>query len=336
MQNKVQLIAEIGQAHEGSLGIAHSYIDALAKTGVDAIKFQTHIAEAESSAYEAFRVKFSKEDATRFDYWKRMEFSAEQWNGLKEHCEEKGMEFMSSPFSMAAVELLDSIGVKRFKIGSGEVSNHLMLNRIAKTRKEVILSSGLSSIAEIEDSIRVFEPFGTKLSLLQCTTSYPTRPEEWGLNLIPELKSRFGLPTGFSDHSGDIYAGLAAVAIGAELLEFHVVFDKQMFGPDAESSLTLNQIKQLVAGVRAIETALACPLVKEPSEEKKPLKSIFEKSLALNRELEAGAEITVDVLEAKKPKGYGIDAKNYTFVLGKKLRTPKKKWDFLNFEDLDE
>ena len=129
------IIAEIGQAHEGSLGIAHSYIDALFDAGVTAIKWQIHIAEAESSIHEPFRVKFSYEDKTRFDYWKRMEFTPEQWNGLKKHCETKGLEFISSPFSNAAVELVEKIGVKRYKVGSGEVSNFLMLEQIAKTGK---------------------------------------------------------------------------------------------------------------------------------------------------------------------------------------------------------
>src|SRR5690606_28216777 len=134
------IIAEIGQAHEGSLGIAHSYIDALSKTGVDAVKFQVHIAEAESSEFEPFRIKFSTQDKTRFDYWKRMEFSLEQWQELKSHCEEAGVEFMVSTFSYAAVDLLDRLEVKRYKIGSGEVGNFLMLEKIAETGKPVILS----------------------------------------------------------------------------------------------------------------------------------------------------------------------------------------------------
>ena len=117
------IIAEIAQAHDGSLGTAHAYIDALAATGVDAIKFQTHIAEAESSIHEPFRVKFSKQDATRMAYWKRMEFTIEQWHGIKAHCDEVGLEFISSPFSNAAVDLLERVGVQRYKIGSGEVSN---------------------------------------------------------------------------------------------------------------------------------------------------------------------------------------------------------------------
>ncbi|RZL16570.1 MAG: N-acetylneuraminate synthase, partial [Pedobacter sp.] len=149
----VFIIAEIAQAHDGSLGIAHSYIDALADAGVDAVKFQTHIAEAESSIFEPFRVKFSYEDDTRFDYWKRMEFTEQQWAGLKEHCEARGVEFMSSPFSGAAVELLNRLGVKRFKVGSGEVNNLLLLHQIAQTGKEIILSSGMSNFSELDKTI---------------------------------------------------------------------------------------------------------------------------------------------------------------------------------------
>ena len=141
---KTFIIAEIGQAHEGSLGILHSYIDAVSKTGVDAIKFQTHIAEAESSIHEPFRVKFSYEDDTRMDYWKRMEFSTEQWAGIKEHCDKCGIEFMSSPFSCAAIELLDKLEMKKFKVGSGEVSNFLLLEKIKQTGKDILLSSGMS------------------------------------------------------------------------------------------------------------------------------------------------------------------------------------------------
>ncbi len=145
MIKNIYTIAEIGQAHEGSLGILHSYIDALSSTGVSAIKFQMHIAEAESSEYEPFRVKFSYEDATRFDYWKRMEFTLEQWKGIKKHCDEVGLEFLCSPFSNLAVDWLEEIGVNRYKIGSGEVNNFLLLEKIAQTKKPIILSSGMSS-----------------------------------------------------------------------------------------------------------------------------------------------------------------------------------------------
>lgn len=329
------IIAEIGQAHEGSLGIAHSYIDALADTGVDAIKFQTHIAEAESSAFEPFRVKFSYEDATRYDYWKRMEFTPEQWIGLKQHCDDVGLEFMSSPFSNAAVDLLESLNVKRYKVGSGEVNNGLMLEKIARTGKPVILSSGMSSYQELDEAVHFLQSFSLPLSVMQCTTSYPTEPSGWGLNVIREFKKRYELPIGFSDHSGDIYACLAAAALGAELLEFHVVFDKKMFGPDAKSSLTIEQTKQLVQGVRQIEEAQSSPVNKNNLEPFADLKNIFEKSLAVNRKCEAGTIITYDLLEAKKPKAKGIPAHRFKEVIEKKLLISKNAWDFLTEEDIE-
>lgn len=332
----VTIIAEIGQAHEGSLGILHSYIDALAGTGVDAIKFQTHIAEAESSEHEPFRVKFSYEDATRYDYWKRMEFTLEQWKGIKKHCDDVGLEFISSPFSNMAVDWLEQVGVEKYKIGSGEVSNYLMLEKIAKTGKDIILSSGMSSFAELDDTINFLKPFGNKLSVLQCTTKYPTRAEDIGLNVISELKDRYGLPVGLSDHSSTIYPSLAAVSLGAEILEFHVIFDKKMFGPDSKSSLTIDEVKQLVEGVRIIEKSIENKIDKTDNSKFKELKNIFEKSLAVNKDMKAGDVINFDDLEAKKPSGYGISAKEYKKVLGKKINKDMKKWDFLKEEDIDE
>jgi N,N'-diacetyllegionaminate synthase len=329
------LIAEIGQAHEGSLGIAHSYIDALAATGVDAVKFQTHIAHAESSEYEPFRVKFSYEDDTRYDYWKRMEFSAEQWAGLKQHCDDKGLEFISSPFSNAAVDLLEQVGVHQYKIGSGEVSNFLMLEKIARTGKPILLSSGMSSIEELDQTISLLRPFGNPMTVLQCTTAYPTRPDQWGLNVLPLLRERYHLPVGFSDHSGDIYACLAAATLGAQVLEFHAVFDKRMFGPDAPASLTIDQIKQLVTGVRQLETALATPVDKTDNSGFDALKKIFEKSLAVNKDLPAGHIISRDDLEAKKPKGYGIPATQFAGIIGKALSRSLNAWEFLREEDVE-
>lgn len=332
---QVELIAEIGQAHEGSLGIAHSYIDALAGTGVHMVKFQVHIAEAESSAYEPFRVKFSYEDDTRYDYWKRMEFTPQQWAGLKKHCEDKGMEFGASPFSQAAVDLLESIGVKNYKIGSGEVANFLMLEKIAKTGKPILLSSGMSSFEELDKSVNFIKGFGNEVSLFQCTTQYPTSAENSGLNVIPEMKARYGLKVGLSDHSGTIFPGLAAVALGAEMLEFHVVFNKKMFGPDASSSLTIEQVEQLTQGVQYISTSLANPVNKNDTEKYSQLKAMFGKSLAVNKNLQAGHVLTVDDLETKKPAGQGISASDFNDVLGKTITHNMQQWDFLTDKDIN-
>jgi N-acetylneuraminate synthase len=327
-------ISEIGQAHDGSLGILHSYIDAIAGSGVQAIKFQTHIPEAESSIYEPFRVKFSFQDQTRFDYWKRMSFTKAQWKEIKKHCDDVGLEFMSSPFSIAAIDLLEDLDVCRYKVGSGEVSNLLLIDKLIQTKKPIIISSGMSSFAELDVVIDYLKIHNVDFSILQCTTSYPTRPDNWGLNVIGELKDRYNVPVGFSDHSGDIFACLAASALGAEILEFHVVFDKRMFGPDTSSSIIVNDISKIVKGATDIANAINNPVDKRNNSEFKELKSIFEKSLAINGNFNAGHILSLSDLEAKKPKGYGIDAKYFKDIIGKKLIRDMKQWDFLNYNDL--
>jgi N-acetylneuraminate synthase len=327
-------IAEIGQAHEGSLGILHSYIDALCTTGVHAVKFQMHIAIVESSEYEPFRVKFSYEDATRFDYWKRMEFTLPQWKEIKKHCDEVGLDFICSPFSNLAVDWLEEIGVKYYKIGSGEVTNLVLLHKIVQTQKPIILSSGMSSYAELDKTIAFLKEAKAHFSILQCTTSYPTKPEQFGLNVLAELKERYQVKIGFSDHSSTIAANIAAIALGAEILEFHAVFDKRMFGPDAKSSLTIDEIKQLVQDGNMISKALHHPIDKNKNEAFTEIKNIFEKSLAVNKNLPKGHVITFDDLETKKPKGHGIDASEFQKVIGKKLANDVTAWQFLRDDDL--
>lgn len=329
------IIAEIGQAHEGSLGILYSYIDAIAQTGVDAVKFQMHIAEAESSEYEPFRIQFSLEDKTRFDYWKRMSFSLEQWRAIKQYCESLGLDFICSPFSNLAVDWLEEIGIQQYKIGSGEVNNFLILEKIAQTGKPVILSSGMSSYEELDNAVSFLKERNVSFSVLQCTTSYPTQPEQYGLNVIQELKSKYDVAVGFSDHSAKMETCIAATVLGASILEFHVVFDRQLFGPDSKSSLTISEARDLVLAVRDISAALLHPIDKNNNTNFSELKQIFEKSLAVNKKLPKNHVITFDDLEAKKPKGFGIDASRFQEVIGKSLNKDLKQWDFLNEGDFD-
>ena len=330
------IIAEIGLAHDGSLGTAHSYIDALDNSGADAIKFQTHIADAESSDFESFRVNFSKQDETRQQYWKRTEFTIEQWMGLKKHCEDLNIEFISTPSSISAVELLEKLNIARYKVGSGDTTNLLLLKRLGITKKPILLSSGMSSFDELEKAITFIEKFGNPLTLMQCTSKYPTSPKEWGLNNIQELKNRFELPVGFSDHSGTIYASLAAAAMGAEVFEFHVVFDKGQFGPDVSSSITIDQVKILTDGIKTIQIAMNNPLNKDNISQFEDLKNMFGKSLSVNKNKKAGEIIEFDDLESKKPSEYGIPAIEFEKVIGKTLNKNLAKWSFLNWDDLDE
>lgn len=329
----VFIIAEVGQAHDGSLGILHSYIDAAVKVGVNAVKFQTHIAHAESSQFEPFRVKFSYEDKTRFDYWKRVSFDKKQWIEIKLHCEDVGLEFMSSPFSVAAVDLLDSIGMEKFKIGSGEVTNHLLLDAVCATGKEIILSSGMSSYEELDAATSRIKALGNKLTVLQCTTKYPTSTKDVGLNQLNILASRYDVPVGLSDHSGTIFPSIAAVAIGATVIEAHIVFNNQMFGPDSSSSLELDQFGYMVEGIRDVSSMLENP-VEKGVDGFGGLKDIFEKSLAVNKDMKKGELVQVSDLEAKKPKGMGVLASQYQSVIGKRLTRDLSSWDFLNGEDV--
>ena len=332
--NRCLIIAEVGQAHDGSLGIAHSFIDAVSKSGADVIKFQTHIAEAETTQHEPWRIKFSTQDGSRYDYWKRMEFSETQWVELKKHSNDVGLQFISSPFSLEAVELLKKVGVHAWKIASGEVNNQEMLDSIAETKQDVYLSTGMSTIEEIDRSVERIKKKGLPLTILQCTSMYPTPPEKVGLNMLVFFRERYGCGVGLSDHSGKIFTGLAAATIGIDVLEVHVTFSKEMFGPDVSSSLTIDELKQLVEGTRYIEGVVESYVDKDSiAEELKPVRNIFTKSIVYRRDLEKGTIIKRDDISFKKP-GTGVDPTHLEKVIGKQLKRSVKGDDQLSMSDL--
>jgi len=280
-----EIIAEIGQAFDGSIGILHSMIDGAASAGAGIVKFQMHIAEAESSDLEPFRKKFSRVDKTRRDYWKRMELTDEQWRDVRDHCHDLNLEFLVTPFSKMAVEKLEALGVGRYKIGSGDISNEVILESIRRTGKNVIISTGLANEMEID---RVVSLLGKdRVTILHCTTSYPTTAEQVRLGEMDKIRKRFGVPVGLSDHSGTIFPCLAAVALGASIVEAHVTFDKRMFGPDSKASLTFEEFRQMVEGVRFLEAALESS--PEEKTDKEELRKIFGRSLAVNRDIKLGA-----------------------------------------------
>ena len=326
---ELELVVEIGQAHDGSLGILHSLIDAIAGAGAKIIKFQMHIAAAESSPHDEFRIQFSRVDATRRDYWRRMELSLDQWREVKLHCESLGCEFLCTPFSVQAVQVLEALNVERYKVGSGDVSNHLLLEAICRTEKPVILSSGLSTFDELDQAVDLFRSRKRSITVMQCTSEYPVAPERWGLNLIAELKARYQTPVGLSDHSGTIYPGLAAAALGAEMIEVHATFDRRMFGPDASSSLSIDQLAMLVQGVQQIGQALAHPRSKQQSDQAQNMRQLFGRSLTAATDIARDTPITFDQLEAAKPAGYGIPPSRYAEVLGKTLNRDLAKGEFI-------
>jgi N-acetylneuraminate synthase len=314
------IIGEVGQNHDGSLGTAHAYIDAIARAGADAVKFQSHIADAESSPDEPWRVQFSRQDATRFNYWKRMEFSEEQWCGLAAHATEKGLLFLSSAFSMRAVELLERVGVPAWKVGAGEIGTLPMIERMARTKKPVLLSSGLASWGDLDRAVDCVKRWEAPVAVLQCTTIYPCSAEKLGLNLLGQIRDRYGCPVGLSDHSGLIYAGLAAAVMGAQFVEVHVTFSRECFGPDVPASITTAELAQLVEGVRFVEKALAHPMDKDQmAAELAETRRMFGKSLVAVRDLPAGVEIKENDMTSKKP-GTGLPPARMEEFLHRKLK----------------
>ena len=330
------MIGEVAQSHDGSLGMAHAFVDAVADAGADAIKFQTHIAAAESTPDEPWRVKFSSQDATRYDYWKRMEFTEAQWHGLKQHADERKLLFLSSPFSMAAVELLDRVGVAAWKVASGEVSNIEMLERMATTGLPILLSTGMSSLGEIDRAVELVKSHHLPVAVLQCTSAYPCPPEKTGLNLIPFFRERYNCAVGLSDHSGTIYPGLAAATLGIDVLEIHVTFSREMFGPDVVASITTTELRQLIEGLRFIEKMTANPVDKNAlADEAAPLRGMFTKSVVARMDLPAGTTLCREHLIVKKP-GTGIPAAQLPALIGVRLKRSLSADELLRKEDLED
>lgn len=332
-KNAVYIIAEVSQNHDGSLGQAHAFIDAVAGTGVDAIKFQTHIAEAESTPEEPFRVKFSYEDKTRYDYWKRMEFAFGQWEELRSHALEAGLDFLSSVFSVEAFEMLESIGIPAWKLGSGEVYNRYLVEKMVKTGKPILLSTGLSAYEDIDRQVEMIRT--NPYAVMQCTTAYPCPPEKIGLNLISEMRERYQCPIGLSDHSGTIFPSLAAVANGALMIEVHVTMSPYMFGPDVKASVTIEQLREMTEGIRMITAMRNAPVDKTTlNEEQKELKRIFAKGIYLKRDATKGEKLEMEALSFKKPLN-GISGEDYEKALGKRLVKDLRRGEALRWSDLE-
>jgi N-acetylneuraminate synthase len=310
----VNVIAEVGMTHDGSLGHAIRMAETAAECGVDAVKFQLHDAQAETTRAAPSPPYFKHE--TRWEYFERTAFTDDEWARLKQACEDAGVEFLCSVFSVESVDRLEGIGVERYKIGSGEVTNLELVRRVAETRKPVLLTSGMSSWAELDAAVAAA---GEDVTILQCTSSYPTPPERVGLNVIAELRERYGRPVGFSDHTLGLAAPFAAVALGAVVVEKHFTLSNESYGPDAALALEPDELDDLVAGIREIEAMLANPVDKDDLEPFAEMKRVFEKSVVTVADIPAGAKIERGMLAAKKP-GTGIPAARISDVVGRVAR----------------
>lgn len=246
------IVGEVALAHDGSLNLAHAFIDAIADTGADVVKFQTHVEPDATVLPSRFRVAPAwPQDQDRYAYWARTGFTADQWSGLARHARHRDIAFVSSPFSVAAVRVLTKNGnitQPFWKIPSGEISNMALLDAVKGL--DVVLSTGMNSIAEVD---RAVARIGNPYAVLQCTSAYPCPPERIGLNMLDVYRARYGCKVGLSDHSGTIYPSLAAATLRADIVEVHVTLSHQMPGPDASSSIDMDDLKRLVEGVRFIE-----------------------------------------------------------------------------------
>jgi N-acetylneuraminate synthase len=333
--NSCSVIAEVAQSHDGSLGMAHAFIEAAADAGADAIKFQTHIAAAESTPSEPWRKPFSDQDATRIDYWKRMEFSETHWSGLREHARKRDIHFISSPFSIEAVELLTRVGVDAWKIASGEISNPDLLDAMTATGLPTMLSTGMSPPDEIDAAVEKIQKSGVPLAVMQCTSIYPCPPELVGINLISTFRERYGCAVGLSDHSATIYPGLAAATLGIEVLEVHLTLSREMFGPDVIASITPTEMRQLVDGIHFIERMRANPVDKNDLPDSvTSLRGIFMKSVVAREDLAEGTVLRKEHLATKKP-GSGIPSGDLPSVIGRRLRRAVDRDTLLTLEDLE-
>lgn len=315
----VWIIAEMAQSHDGSLGMAHAFVDAVADRGATAVKFQMHIAAEESSPQEPWRVKFSRQDDSRYDYWERMEFTPEQWRGLKKHTEDRGLIFICSPFSLKAAALLNEMDIAVWKIASGEVHDPFLMEYLLKTKKPLILSTGLCTVHELDEVIKKTRRRRCEFAVMQCTTEYPCRPEKVGLNMLDYFRNRYRCPVGLSDHSGKIFPGLSAAVLGAKLVEVHVAFHRGMFGPDVSSSIVMEELQDLVEGIRFIEVMGSKPVDKTYlGRSTQKLRAVFGKSLFAARDLPAGQHLSKKDVVLKKP-GTGLPASSLPQISGKKV-----------------
>jgi len=325
-----ELIAEIGSVHDGSFGNALKLVDLSKEVGATAVKFQMHIAEEESLKNAPKPYYFSGED--RFDYFKRTSFSDKEWELLRTRAKDLQMDFVVSPFSIAAFHKLEKLNVDAYKVASGEVTNIPLIEKIAQSGKKTYISSGMSSLDDIDHAIRLF-PDKSKIVIMQCTSMYPCPLNYVGLNVIEYLKQNYDINLGFSDHTVTNTAALMAFSFGARTIEKHLTFSKKMYGSDAPYASEPDQFKELTLSLNEAENILNNPVSKDEMTIKlNDMKHVFEKSIVAKFNLKKGKIITFEDLAFKKP-GEGLKPKYYKKLLGKRLIKDIKEDQILKEED---
>jgi N,N'-diacetyllegionaminate synthase len=334
---RVFIIAEAGVNHNGSIDLARELVDAAKASGADAVKFQTFRADrlatrgAHKAAYQERATATAAE--SQFEMLKRLELDAAAHQLLIDHCRNVDMQFLSSPFDAESADLLATMQMPIFKIPSGEITNFPFLRHVAAKGRPLILSTGMSTLGDVEEAVNVLRAAGASdLTLLHCVTEYPAPYDEVNLRAMQTLKSAFGLPVGYSDHTPGIEIAIAAVALGAEVIEKHFTLDRSLPGPDHAASLEPAELQQMVAAIRHVESALGTG-VKYPAPCELANMSVARKSVVAACALAAGHQLIASDLEIKRP-GNGLAPKLLPALIGRTLRVGVSKDDVLSWDHL--
>ncbi len=339
--HKVLIIAEAGVNHNGSMVMAKQLIDVAAEAGADYVKFQTFKTEnlvskdAKKAEYQLENMTDAKSDS-QFEMLKKLELSIEMHHELIDYCKQKKINFLSTAFDLESIDLLNSVGINLFKIPSGEITNLPYLQKIGSLNKKVIVSSGMCVMSEITDAVNILVSFGTtreNISVLHCTTDYPTAINDVNLNAMLSIKEHLNLGVGYSDHTLGIEVPIAAVAMGATIIEKHFTLDKKLSGPDHKASLEPAELKAMILAIRNIEKAMGNSL-KQPTDAEIKNKLAARKSIHLSKNLTKGHVINQNDLVMKRP-GDGISPMLMMSVIGKKIKAEMVKEYKLKWEDLE-
>ena len=317
------IIAEAGVNHNGSIETAKQLITEAKKAGADAVKFQTFRADAITTKVNLqaeYQKKQGGADDTQYSMLKKLELGQDAYRELANYAAECGIAFLSSPFDETSADLLEAIGVPMYKIGSGEITNIPFLKHVAGKGKPVILSTGMSTLGEVEEALNAIYSVGNRsVSLLHCVTEYPAPFEEINLNAMKTMRDAFDVTVGYSDHTMGIEIAVAAAALGAEIIEKHFTLDRTMEGPDHSSSLEPHEFKSMVESIRNVESALGSG-IKHPASCEHKNKPLVRKSLVAARDMFAGATLNIDNVAIKRP-GTGIQPRDLDKAIGLELKT---------------
>lgn len=316
--SKIFIIAEAGVNHNGDIEIAKKLIESASQAGADAVKFQTFRADklvcrnAEKAEYQ---LKNTQSDESQFDMLKKLELTEEMHRQLIDECRKRKIQFLSTPFDLDSISLLERMGMQTYKIPSGEITNYPYLREIGRTGKPVILSTGMCELEEVKAAVRVLKENGSsEITLLHCNTEYPTPMQDVNLRAMQTLRDETGLPAGYSDHTQGIEVPIAAAAMGAVVIEKHFTLDRNMDGPDHKASLEPEELRSMVQAIRNIEIAMGDG-IKRPSPSEKKNRDVTRKSIVAKKDIRKGEMFTEENLTAKRPGG-GVSPMQWNDVIG--------------------